>query len=83
MFGLDRYKNIFGKPGKGIHRFRIFNIAIVDVLLTLLLAGIVKINFFQNVNYIIILIGTFILGIIMHQLFGVKTTVINFLFGNR
>ena len=34
MFGLCKYKNALGRPGKGIHSFRIANIAVVDVLLT-------------------------------------------------
>lgn len=34
---LCKYKNILGEPGKGVHSYRIFNIAIVDVLLTLIL----------------------------------------------
>ncbi len=34
MFGLCRYKNALGKPGKGIHSFRIANIAVADGLLT-------------------------------------------------
>jgi hypothetical protein len=25
-----KYKNIFGEEGKGVHSYRIFNIAIVD-----------------------------------------------------
>ena len=31
MFGLCRYKNALGRPGKGIHSYRIANIAVVDV----------------------------------------------------
>jgi len=83
MFGLDKYRNIFGKPNKGIHRFRIFNIPIADVLLTFLLAKFIQIVFFNKGNYLIILISTFILGIFMHILFGVKTPITKFLFGNR
>ena len=38
---LCQYKNIFGKVNEGIHSYRIFNIAIVDVLLTILLSFII------------------------------------------
>ena len=38
MFGLCKYKNALGRPGKGIHSFRIANIAVVDVALTFVLA---------------------------------------------
>jgi len=32
---LCEYKNYFGESGKGVHSYRIFNIAIVDVIMTL------------------------------------------------
>ena len=31
---LCKYKDLLGVPKKGIHKYRIFNIAIFDVLLT-------------------------------------------------
>ena len=83
MFGLQKYRNIFGKPGKGVHRFRICNIAIVDVLLTFVLAKIIQVTLFPLISYSIVLLCTFILGIFMHILFGVKTPITKFLFGNR
>jgi hypothetical protein len=36
MFGLCKYKDALGIPGKGIHSYRIFGIAIVDTLLTII-----------------------------------------------
>ena len=33
-----KYKDIFGKPNEGIHSFRIFNISVIDTLLTIFLA---------------------------------------------
>ena len=35
MIDLCKYKDILGKPGQGVHSYRIFNIAIVDVILTI------------------------------------------------
>jgi hypothetical protein len=35
---LCEYSDIFGKPNQGIHSIRIFDIAIVDVLLTIIVA---------------------------------------------
>ena len=43
MFDLCKYKDILGRPNEGVHSFRIFNIAIVDVLLTILAAYILSI----------------------------------------
>jgi len=36
MFGLCKYKDILGKPGEGIHSIRLFNVAIMDVLFTII-----------------------------------------------
>jgi hypothetical protein len=33
---LSDYKDIFGKPGEGGHAYRIFDIAIVDVIFTII-----------------------------------------------
>ena len=81
MFGLEKYKYIFGKPGQGIHRFRVCNLAIADILLTFLLAKIVQMGLFPKISYSIVLIAMFILGIFMHLLFGVQTPIQRFLFG--
>ena len=47
MLNLCHYKHILGKPGTGLHSHRLFNISIVDVLLTLLLAYFIKVTFFS------------------------------------
>ena len=39
---LCKYKNILGVPGNGVHSYRIFNIAIVDVILTVIVAYIIS-----------------------------------------
>lgn len=78
MLDLCKYKNILGEPDKGVHSFRIFNIAIVDVLLTILAAYIM--SYFTNYKLIYTLIFMFILGIISHRIFCVRTTVDKVLF---
>ena len=76
---LCQYKNIFGKVGKGIHSIRICNIAVIDVLLTVFGAFIIHL-FFQKYNYFIFLLFLFIIGIILHRIFCVKTTIDKLLF---
>jgi len=76
---LCKYKDIFGKVGEGVHSYRIFNIAIVDVLLTFLLAFIIQL-LLPKYNYYHILILLFILGIILHRMFCVRTTIDKILF---
>jgi uncharacterized membrane protein len=75
-----QYKNIFGEPGKGVHAYRLFDIAIVDVVLTVILGIIIAHVFSRSLIYI--LIGLFLLSIIMHRIFCVRTRVDRFLFGN-
>jgi hypothetical protein len=77
---LCQYKDILGKPGQGIHSYRIFNIAYVDVLFTIIGAYIIYL-FFPKINYFIILILLFLLGIILHKIFCVRTTIDKYLFG--
>ncbi len=71
---LCKYKNIFGKPNEGIHSYRILNIAIVDLLATILGAYILSF-FIKNVNVYIIFIILFLLGQLLHKLFCVETTI--------
>lgn len=68
---LCKFKNMFGEPNTGLHSIRIFNIAIIDVLLTII-AGL-YISKQYNYKLINVLIVLFISGIIIHKLFCVKT----------
>ena len=80
--GLCAYKNALGIPGQGIHSYRIFNIAIVDTLLTVLLAFIIHF-FFPKIYLIYILIFVFALGIVAHHIFCVRTTIDKAIFGPK
>jgi hypothetical protein len=75
---LCKFKDIFGKPNTGLHSIRVFNIAVVDVLLTVLLAYIIA-NVFHTRFYMTLAI-LFISGIILHRMFCVKTTIDKLLF---
>ena len=75
---LCKYKDYFGEPGKGVHSYRIFNIAIVDVIQTLL--GALIISYLSGIKFIWTALGLFILGILLHRIFCVRTTVDKLLF---
>lgn len=77
---LCKYKDSLGKPGKGTHKYRIFNIAIVDVILTVIVAGIL--SYFFKWTFWITLLILFLLGIFAHRIFCVKTTIDKALFGS-
>ena len=76
---LCQYSNIFGEPGKGVHKYRVCNIAVVDVLLTIV--GAYLINLYVETGFWKVLLCLFLLGIILHKVFCVRTTVNKFLFG--
>ena len=80
MVDLCKYKNMLGVPGKGIHSYRVGGIAIADVIMTII--GALIISYLSGWNFIYTLIGLFILGIILHRLFCVRTTIDKLLFPN-
>ena len=79
---LCKYKNSLGIPGEGIHKYRVFNIAIVDVIMTVIGAFIIHRLFFTKHNFWVVLLSLFVIGIIMHRMFCVRTTVDKLLFPN-
>lgn len=78
---LCKYKNLFGIPRQGIHSWRIFDVAMADVLQTLLGAALISYVFKLPLIYCVV--GLFLLGIILHRLFCVKTTVDRWIFGDN
>jgi hypothetical protein len=77
---LCKYKNLLGIPNKGIHSYRFMGIAIADVIMTII--GAIIISFFLKVSFVFTCISLFILGIILHRLFCVRTTIDKLLFPN-
>jgi len=80
MSNLCEYKNALGIPGKGIHSYRIFGIAIADVVMTIIVAFII--SWLTKWNFTYTLIILFLLGIILHRAFCVRTTLDKLLFPN-
>ena len=68
------FANILGKPNTGPHSIRVFGFALFDSILTIIgayfIAKLYKINFWYS------LIGFFVLGEILHYLFGANTAFI-------
>jgi hypothetical protein len=75
---LCKYKNLFGIPNKGIHSYRFLNLAVVDIIMTIIAS--IFISFFFKISFLKISIFLFILGIILHRLFCVRTTIDKMLF---
>ncbi len=76
---------MFGEPNKGIHKYRFLNVAIVDVIMTII-GGILihrALNYYKfNIKLYIVIISLFVLGIIAHRIFCVRTTIDKLLFKN-
>lgn len=76
---LCTYKDALGKPNTGLHSIRFMGVAIFDVLSVLV--GAIAIAWVFNLPYIPTIIGVYILGIVVHRAFCVKTAVDVALFG--
>ena len=76
---FKKYSDIFGKPKTGFHSYRVFDIAIFDLLGTIAISGLLSYVF--NFNFSIVLLILLFLGIILHRLFCVNTTINKLIFG--
>lgn len=78
-----KYKDLFGKPKEGVHSYRLFDIAIADVVIMIVFSKLIEILFGDQLemSFWYILLWTFVAGIIAHRFFCVRTTVDVLLFG--
>ena len=77
---LCKYKDSLGILKKGVHSYRFFGFALFDVTMTLIVAGFI--SYFFKIPFLYSSISLFILGIILHRLFCVRTTIDKLLFPN-
>ena len=74
---FKKYKHIFGIPGKGVHKYRFIHTAMVDYLLSLLLAA--AIAYISHIPLVLTTITVLFAGILCHILFGVQTNTLTYL----
>ena len=74
---LKKFQYILGIPKKGAHSHRFLDAAIVDYILTIILA--IILTLLTKIPLVLTTIFSFILGIILHVLFGVPTNTTNYL----
>lgn len=72
------YSELFGKPNEGVHRYRFMGIAIVDAVSTV--ASALLISRTIGYSFTNTLLFLFLLGIILHRIFCVRTTIDKLLF---
>lgn len=70
---LCEYKDIFGKPNEGFHRFRVFGFAAVDVAGVFFIAIPIWYPLRQKLHYGTVVLLVFLTGIVLHRVFCVKT----------
>ena len=74
---FKEYKDIFGEIGKGLHQYRFLNTALVDYIVTILLA--ILLTYLTDIPLVLTTIGLLVLGLILHYLFGVNTNSLKYL----
>lgn len=75
---LCQYKNILGEPKKGFHSSRFLGFARNDIIATIIAAYLFHIYYKTSFLYTLFIL--FCLGILLHELFCVKTTFNTLLF---
>ena len=71
-------RNAFGISGKGIHSYRIYDVAVLDFAVTLVGAVILAFVFSWPIGWTFL--GLFLLGIFVHRIFYARTTIDKLLF---
>ena len=65
------YAFVLGIPGQGVHASRVLGFSLNDILATIIVAIITSYLF--NISFIKSLLYWFILGEVLHYIFGVQT----------
>lgn len=68
---LCKYKDIFGKPGEGFHKERVFGLALYDIIGMLILSIAISYAFNFHILKTFLLLTLFV--IFIHKLFCVDT----------
>lgn len=77
--GLCNYASLFGKPKTGLHRVRLFGVAIFDVIGMLLIAFLL--SYYYHLNFLLTLSFVFLVAELFHLLFCVNTSFVNNVMG--
>ena len=70
----------FGLPNEGIHSYKIYDIAYLDFIVTMVAAYFMQRLFLRDTSYSSVLLGLFLLGIVVHRVLNVRTGLDNILF---
>jgi hypothetical protein len=73
---FSQYKNIFGQPYNGVHSYRLFNLPIIDYIMSIILA--LLITYITKIPFELIIIIVLLMGVISHYLFCVETNLMKY-----
>ena len=76
---LCEYKDLFGKPGEGFHKTRLFGLAAYDLIGTIIL--IIVISILTGVNVLVVALFVSVLTVMIHRVFCVNTALNIKIFG--
>jgi hypothetical protein len=74
-----KYKSILGKEKEGFHEARLFGVALWDTVGTVVIAIILSV--ICKISFAWTLVSLVVLGIFLHRLFCVNTTINKLIFG--
>lgn len=72
---FSKYKDALGKPNEGFHSTRFLGYALYDILGTILIGLLISKFFNLSVGKTILFL--FLLGLLLHLMFGVNTKMVN------
>jgi hypothetical protein len=71
------FRDLFGKPGQGVHQYKFKGTSIVDYMIVIGVAFLV--TYVTDIPLVLTTIGILLLGIVAHMLVGLPTQSIKFL----
>ena len=74
---FSQYSDLFGKAKMGFHQTRFLDAAAFDYFGSLIVAMIT--TYFSKIPLVLTTIGIFVIGLILHYLFGVQTASLKYL----
>ena len=80
MVEFCKYRHIFGIENEGVHKYRLLNIAVVDTVLTMLLAFAIAIYF--KTSFLLVFFILLVIATLLHRLFCVESTITKIVFSN-
>ena len=78
MVEFCKYRHIFGIENEGVHKYRLLNIAIVDMVLTIILAFVCALYF--KISFLLVFFVLIVIATLLHRLFCVETTITKLVF---